>query len=353
MEETKSNKRIFLYVFYFILIVCSIVVAISFQKRQVNDISQYSIDLVENQQPVSYKVFYKPNNFYTEPYIEQGKTYVAQYIDVIDADIDYYANFSDIVSGKYEYDVKATLYVYEPGDETNNYWTKNYTILENQTKKINSVKDYHVQQNLKIKFDDYLNDYNEYKSNTILSTDAKLVVRLILKNNVEYDGKYPIEYNRNMELSIPLSDAQFKIVANNDIPGEMYTFTKKTENKKERKLLNMISITSWSLAGVLIISLILAYRSDVLKDSPYERKLKKILSTYDSIIVNADRMPFVSDLSVVFVTSFEELVDAQNEVRLPINYKADKLKRTATFILVRNNIAWVYQLRGKDEDAKK
>ena len=353
MEETKSNKRVVLYVFYFALIVASVVLALWFPKRNVSDVTLYSINVVEGKNPISYRVFYKKNNFYSEPYIDQGKTYVAQYVDTIDADFDYYVNYSDIVDGAYAYDVKATLYVYEPGDESNNYWTKNYTILENQTKKINSVKDYHVIQNLKIDYNDYLKDYNEYKSNTILSTNAKVVITIGIRNEVTYDDEYPISYSRKLELNIPLSEAQFKITTNNDIPVSATTFEKKDENKKARDLANLISYTAWGLAGVLTLSLIFAYRADVLKDSPYERKLKKILSTYDSIIVNADRMPFVSDLSVVFVTSFEELVDAQNEVRLPINYKQDKKKRTATFILVRNNIAWVYQLRGKDEDAKK
>ena len=353
MEETKSNKRIVLYFFYAVFIVASVVVALWFPKQTVNDTTLYSINVVEGKEPISYRVFYKKNNFYTEPYIDQGKTYVAQYVDKVAADFDYYVNYSDIVDGAYAYDVKATLYVYEPGDESNNYWTKNYTLLENQVKKINSVKDYHVTHSLNINYGDYLKDYNDYKTNTILSTSAKVVITIGIKNEVTYDDKYPISYSRKLELNIPLSEAQFKITTSNDIPTSTQTFEKKSENKKARQLVNAISYTAWGLAGVLTLSLIFAYRADVLKDSPYERKLKKILSTYDSIIVNADRMPFVSDLSVVFVTSFEELVDAQNEVRLPINYKEDKRKRTATFILVRNNIAWVYQLRGKDEDAKK
>lgn len=110
----------------------------------------------------------------------------------------------------------------------------------------------------------------------------------------------------------------------------------------------MVRIILWTMIIITSLLLVFTYRRDLKSVSLYERTLKKILSTYDSIIVNVEKLPSLSDLSVVDVTSFEELVDAQGEVRLPINFKEDKKKRIAKFVLVRNNLAWVYTLKEVD-----
>ena len=74
----------------------------------------------------------------------------------------------------------------------------------------------------------------------------------------------------------------------------------------------------------------------------------------DNILVSVKTLPETKGLNVVNVTSFDELVDAQSEVRLPINYKEDSKKKTTKFILIRNDMAWVYTLKEGDlEDEKK
>lgn len=347
-NKTEKNNSKIMYIVYSVLIIIAVIGAIYISKKDIADTVVSQINYIDKPS-INYKVYYKDNPFYDEPYLNEGYDYVSQYVDTIDADFDYYFNYSEAVNGTYDYYVKTTLYVYEPGEVSNEYWKKSYKNTDKITNTVNNQTDYHVKNNFKINFNTYVNDYNEYKANTILSTSAKLVVEFIIDNNIDYNGIDELKGTKSLKLEIPISDAHFKI-SSIAPSGINKTYVKKEINSQERTLKKSIVISLWIFAGVLLLFIILRYVSDLRKSSPYQRKLKKILTTYDNVIVHANKMPFVNELSVVFVTSFEELVDAQAEVRLPINFKENKRKQTATFILVRNNIAWVYQLKGSDKN---
>ena len=80
----------------------------------------------------------------------------------------------------------------------------------------------------------------------------------------------------------------------------------------------------------------------------YVSKLKKILSTYDSIIVNSETLPQYDEKTVVKVKSFEELMDAHSEVRMPINFIENKKRKKSTFMLISPSCTWIYVLNEDD-----
>ena len=69
-------------------------------------------------------------------------------------------------------------------------------------------------------------------------------------------------------------------------------------------------------------------------------EVDRILSTYDSIIVNIKELPNLEGYNVIKVESFNELIDAHSEIRKPINYY--KEKDLSAFFLISDNIAWKY-----------
>ena len=173
-----------------------------------------------------------------------------------------------------------------------------------------------------------------------------LKVGLYVANSANNEKFNNITSSNALEVEIPLNEINFKITENVEMKSDQF---KETESRKKDKMISMImGGVLWVVAIGLAASLALQYNNDVKREGAYNRKLRKILSTYDSIIVNVEKLPFVGELSVVYVTSFEELVDAQSEVRLPINFKENKAKHVARFVLIRNNLAWVYTLKEGD-----
>ena len=81
--------------------------------------------------------------------------------------------------------------------------------------------------------------------------------------------------------------------------------------------------------------------------SNYHKEINKILSTYDSIIVNSDNIRDLSKYNVIKVNKFEELLDAHSEVRMPINYVEVK-ENYSIFVLINNDVAWIYRVVGDE-----
>ena len=65
------------------------------------------------------------------------------------------------------------------------------------------------------------------------------------------------------------------------------------------------------------------------------------------IIVNIDKFPTLSNYNVIEVTSFEELLDAHSEVRMPINFYKYNSK-VCYFILMNDNTIWKYTIKKSD-----
>ena len=89
------------------------------------------------------------------------------------------------------------------------------------------------------------------------------------------------------------------------------------------------------IISIIFIKINKKYR----KKHLYEIKLKKILSSYDSIIVTLDEMPNIENLSKIRVKTFNELIDVYNEVRMPINYYEQEQK--SYFFIINESIIWI------------
>lgn len=350
IEKTPMNRNV-VYVLYAIGIIVCVGLAQFFMLRDVSENVLSSVDY-EQQASVNYRVFYEKNQFYDEAYMGENETYVSSLVDKVDIDFLYYTFYSDALNSKYEYDVNAKLVVFEPGDKSNVYWQKEYE-LEDSDEILNSnKKEYKVNQSVSIDFEKYQDIYNDYKVESRLSSDAILYVTFNIKNAAKYPGLDEFNYNARLGVEIPISENTFKITEDNKIVLGKQTVSKTEKSNLDKVYSMIIGGLLWLLGIVLGAFFILTYNIDVKKEGAYNRKLKKILNTYDNIIVDVEKLPVLTGLSVVNVTSFEELVDAQCEVRLPINFKEDKKKKVSKFILVRNNLAWVYTLKEGEEGEK-
>ena len=67
-------------------------------------------------------------------------------------------------------------------------------------------------------------------------------------------------------------------------------------------------------------------------EEEYNRFLKDVLRTYDAVLIDVTEIPNIDGRSIVKVSNFEDLIDAQIEFRKPIYYKRDA--RSTLFILL-------------------
>lgn len=110
-------------------------------------------------------------------------------------------------------------------------------------------------------------------------------------------------------------------------------------------LLNYAIITC-SIGLILVICLFMFLSKTRSEESLYNAHLKDILKTFDAVLINSFEIPSLEGRNVVKVASFEDLMDAQIEIRKPIYYKKDLHccdfvllddKEACTYILKENN----------------
>ena len=344
--------------FNMILIVCivlSLTVAFKFSKNLSKETVISSLSYCEEMGD-QFKLYYQDNNFYTKSfYTVNDSPYLGKLVDSIDIDYDYYLYYSNEIYGTYKYNVIATLYAYEPGNENDPIWSEDYTLVDEDLVSFDG-KDYRIQNTVNIKYQDFLNRYKDYARESKISSNAKLIVRFEVNNEGTYNNlsRDALSHKAYDYITIPLTESMFKISKTNNIAKDC----KEINNKVKSSSDNIFSIIVIALCGllslVLMIILYVSFRNEQTKTSLYQRTLKKIITTYDNILVSVQKLPDTKGLNIINVTSFDDLVDAQSEVRLPINYKEEKAKKTTKFILIRNDMAWVYTLKEGDlEDEKK
>lgn len=220
-----------------------------------------------------------------------------------------------------------------------------------------SVKDdsnYRLFKSVDVDYQFYRREFLNYKNSLGVNVNAKLVVEMVINNHGNYPNLDDFEYGSWVKLEMPLDDATFKIKTNSSVNQDTHKIVKFNETDHEELYIRVIGILLLILCGFAGFVLVLFIVINKNKLSYYERVLRKILITHDRIIVNVEKLPVLDGVSVVEVTDFDELLDAQGEVRLPINFKEDKKRKIAKFILISDNLAWVYTLREGDlnEDTK-
>ena len=83
------------------------------------------------------------------------------------------------------------------------------------------------------------------------------------------------------------------------------------------------------------------------KEEKYETKLKKILKTYDSVLVETRKVPVIDSEKIILVNSIDDLIDAQTELRKMIYFF--KQTDNCSFILFDQNQAIIYILKKNDD----
>ena len=337
------------YILFVLLFIGLVASAIYFSKKDVSDIVVSSISYKEDT-AIGYKVYYQENPFYSDPYLLEGKTYIAKYIDKIDIDYSYLVNYSNKLSGSYDYIIKAKLLAYAPGKAEEELWNREYQVLDTKGFEFKNEDSYEINESVSINYQSFKEEYDNYRNDTAITTEGILIIELSVANHGQYDALDAFNYESLLKLEIPVSDETLKINSSTTVTDQEKTISKNEDAGFERSLIMVIACLLWVLAAITLVGGICYLNINRKKLSYYERRLKKILDTHDSIIVNVENLPSLSGLNVVDVTTFDELVDAQNEVRLPINFMENKKKRFAKFILIKDKLAWVYTLKENNEE---
>ena len=170
---------------------------------------------------------------------------------------------------------------------------------------------------------------------------------MVVESDLDSNG-LDVPVTSNLILKMPLSEKTIEASIDLDAKNNVKEITKVVETKEEKRSKLLVLGISFIVELVILAVLTIINRRNR-RANMFENTVNKYLNTYDSIIVNIDKFPTLSDYNVIEVSSFEELLDAHSEVRMPINfYKYNK--RTCYFILMNDKTIWKYTIKKSDFD---
>lgn len=352
--KTFVKDRIKVYVVSFItifsLIIGMFLIFTSLNIKSTNELTLLSYNEISN---IDYNVYLKKNDYFKEEFLGKNKQYIASIIDYIDVFYDYSFSSSKDVDADFKYKIVATLTANHKVDSNTvkEVWKNDYVLLEEETKKISDTNTFSIKENVKVNYQDFNNIINNFKKDHMLAVSADLKIKLL----VEVDGVYvpfekKFESNSNNSLSIPLSEQtinikmDYKDINNNSI----------VTSQKVSKFNNPIYFAIGSILTIIaLVALVLEglkIYKETKKQSKYIKELRKILHDYADIIIEVNEPPVLPKEKVSQVINFNELVNAQIEVKSPIIFAETKENEEGLFVVNAGDYCYYYILKSNEND---
>ena len=330
------------YVLSYIIAILAIVLGAFVAAYGFNDTTLKNISYNEEGSKVNYKVYLKENDYFNDKYLGEGETYIASLIDYINIKYNYTIKFSEKVSGDYTYNIVATIFANKKNGDSGSYWHKDYKITDEKTVHLDNQDSFLINEETNVNYGTYNQILGGFKKEYDLDTDGILKVSLVVKNKLTGEVyKEQIGINSSLDLSIPLLEKAVNANISVSTPTNPETYT--TTVKRNVLLFTLIKVVGLGLIIFGIIKVILTYMDYKRNNhnNKYIEELNKILANYDSIIASVVKLPELDGVNVVDVTSFEELLDVYNEVRMPINH-CHVNNYESVFMIINDKMAWRY-----------
>ena len=339
------NMRFFLALILFIVcaIVSFLLIMMSF-----SIINEKTIDYQEKSN-IDYRVYLKENEFYEEEYLGKDMVYVSSLIKNIETDFKYNFNITENSNINFDYNVVGKLLITDAnGSKT--FFEKDYTLLENKNKIIDSDKKMSINETININYIYYNDLANRYRQQYGVNSQSYFIVTLNV-NKVSLDDNLKLNDNNGvMSIRIPLAQNEVNIrIDSNELNNNSNIIS-----ESMLQINNVVNILIGVLVAIVSIILffkILKYMFVLIpKSSEYDKILGKILKEYDRLIVETSTPPDEEHLKVVRVYKFVELLDVRDNLSQPIKYFNITKHQKCVFYINYGDEIYIYTLKAVDID---
>ena len=282
---------------------------------------------------IDYRVYLNPNDFYPENYLDMNKSYIASLINYIDINFNYDFVIDKKMDLDFDYKIIGEL-VIENSKGSGKYLEKEYTLLDSKLKKMVMDNKLNIHENIKIDYGYYNQLANSFKSTFGVDINSYLNVFFFFfpKSN---DKKYMIDESNRVLLKIPLSEKAIEIIfntSNQNIVKQIMGDGEVVFNR-DYLILEIIFLVPSCIFLVIIIRKLI-----VILDiyTPYDKYANKTLKEYDRLIVETNSPLNKTGYNVIDVKNFTELLDARDNLNLPIIYLNTIPHHEGLFYIINN-----------------
>lgn len=299
-------------------------------------------------QDIDYEVEYNDSKVIDDPSTELTDTYIQSLIKGIKASLDYEYKMDQIGQITYDYKVVGTLifdYLVSSDLENTEVRKKNYTFIDTVKVTQNDLSAVRLNDEVVIDYPKINQDVLDFREETKLPVSAYM--DLVMTVNVTaITEDQTIKDTRVSSISIPFNSLAFSIKKNIAAPVE--DTIKKYYEIDKFNLGSVVTGIVLICISVTLFGLNFKFIFKIRNRSKYEIDLERILKSNSDIIINLSTPIDDSDLNVVKVKTFNELLDLEDELRIPINFFELIPGQESEFTIIHNNVIYKYEYMNED-----
>lgn len=324
-----------------ILFLGIIIIFKSFKVEQGVENLLYTYNINKN---VIYKVNLVDNNYFEQSTLEMNKTYISSLVNKINMDFTYSLSGNKKAKTKYTYQIVAVTnvkYSSASSDTDETIWTKQYVLVPSKEAEVES-SNFIIKENFDIDFATYNNQVKEFKQQLRIPVIADLQVKLIVKSDSEVPGvEKKIVETSIMNMKMDLAQDIFKIEKQFENTDSKSILETTQTNKKVNK-------PAFVIGCIFIIGAVMIMLDSIRKSIKFSKKtdyaiaLNRILKNYGDIVAEIVSPVEIDNLNVIEVKNFDQLLDIEEEIRMPILFYETIEGEQGEFIIICDNMAYRY-----------
>lgn len=293
---------------------------------------------------VIYRAYLADNDFYEEEYLNGSHAYVASLINKMTADFSYDVKMEiDNVNFQYTYKIDAQLIVKDKASKTKIYDSFHEVLYEETSD--SSGDELKVRKLVEFDFQKFNKKADEFNRTYNLKNTENI---LLVKMTINVIGMCESFQNDNQDfytitLSLPLMQTVVSPSVSATVPtGEQKIIVKDISSFEDLKI-SAIVLGCLDILATIILVLYIFLSID--KHIDYARKVKKLVSNYDSYIQQI-LTPFdFSSYQVLKINSFKGLLEIRDTVQSPLlMYENEDKTCSQFFITTAEKVLYLYEI---------
>lgn len=343
MKKTKKIKRSIIYIS--IVTLCLIISLACLAINQIiNNEEKILWGKSTSNFDVTYKVYNNDNKFYEDEYLDEYGSYVSSITERIDFSVKYYFETTKNLNIDYTYDLSGEVLaeVYESGS-TSPIWSKELDINIENTEQLGNSNYLQLDKNISIPFKEYNDMMIEYKNNYRLNISSYIKFTITVNINSLKSINSNISNKDTLTIIIPLLQPTFKIDINKSVSNnrDIYLLT---TNESNNLFLNL-GIIGLVITIITSLILFLMYKKTRTKLELFKEQKNNLLKKYEQIIITIEELPNVEGLETIEITDFNDLIDLEETLKIPIMHINILPNKESWFILIHNNFFYRFILK--------
>lgn len=300
---------------------------------------------------IEYKVNLKENDFYNIEDIN-NKNIISKFIDSINVYFNYEFSSSKPLTSNATYSLKLYLInSYNSNNKKEELWRKEYVPIP-ETTEVNIDKAVmSINKEITIDFDEYNEMAKVIKNEAGVLTESYLMLEFSVNNELTEETKNANFLDEHvMSIKMPLLENITSIEKEGTFNEKetLYNISKLGTNYGQLTVgacLFIVSILLMTTASKMFI--------DIKNISVYMLEQNKILKRYGDVIAETSTKPDLSSLEVMEITNFIDLINIEDELRIPILFYETIKGKESWFLIIHNDKAYRYTLKSLTKSKKK